>query len=82
MIEQAPENTRRTAALAILRSAGVQPVAFEDNTVTLAFKHSYHKEKIDEPENKRVAAEILSSFLGHPCQVNCIFEREANHLVQ
>ena len=82
VIEQAPESTRRTAALAILRSAGVQPVAFEDNTVTLAFKHSYHKEKIDEPENKRVAAEILSSFLGHPCQVNCIFEREANHLVQ
>jgi DNA polymerase-3 subunit gamma/tau len=81
IIEQAPESTRRTPALAILRSAGVHPVAFSDNTVTLSFKHSYHKDKIEEPENKKVVIEVISNFLGNPCQVNCVFEREANHLV-
>jgi DNA polymerase-3 subunit gamma/tau len=82
VIEEAPESTRRTPALAILRSAGVYPVAFSDGTVTLAFRHSYHKDKIDQPENKKVVVEIISHFLGRPCQVNCIFEKEANHLVQ
>ena len=82
VIEQAPEDTKRTAALAILRSAGVVPVKFEDNTVTLSFRYSYHKQKIDEPVNMRITTEILSSFLGHPCQINCILATEDNHLVE
>ncbi|MEE8582772.1 MAG: DNA polymerase III subunit gamma/tau [Dehalococcoidales bacterium] len=82
VIEKAPQSTRRTAALAILRSAGVTPIAIKNGVVILAFKYTYHKEKIDEPENKRVTAEILSNFLGRPCQVECVFEPEDNHLVR
>ncbi len=82
VIEGAPQSTRRTAALAILRSAGVTPIAIKNGVVILAFKYTYHKEKIDEPENKRVTAEILSNFLGRPCQVECVFEPEDNHLVR
>ena len=82
VIEQAPESARRTPAVAILRSAGVKPIALEDNTVTLTFRYSYHKDKIEEMENKRVAAEIISKFLGHSCQVRCTYEPAENHLVR
>ncbi len=82
IIEKAPANTRKTAALAILRSAGVRPVSFENDMVTLSFKYSYHKDKIDEPENKRVAADIISCFLGSSCRVSCVYEQENNHLVK
>jgi DNA polymerase-3 subunit gamma/tau len=82
VIEQAPESARRTPTIAILRSAGVKPIALKDNTVTLAFRYSYHKDKIEEMENKRVAAEIISKFLGHSCHVCCAYEPEKNHLVR
>lgn len=82
VVAQAPENTKKTPAIAILRSAGVKPVAFEDNTVVLSFKYPLHKEKIEQPENKQVIEKIISNFLGHPCLVRCIYQPEANHLVQ
>ena len=82
VVAQAPEDTKRTPAIAILRSAGVKPVAFDDNTVVLAFRYPLHKEKMGEPENQRVAEKIVSNFLGHPCRVRCIYEPEDNHLVQ
>jgi DNA polymerase-3 subunit gamma/tau len=82
VIEQAPENTKRTPAIAILRSAGVKPVAFEDDAVVLAFRYPYHKEQIEKPENKQVAEKIISNFLGRSCHVRCIYEPEDNHLVQ
>jgi len=82
VIEQAPENVKRTPAIAILRSAGVKPVAIEDDTVVLAFRYPIHKEKMETAENQQVVKEIISNFLGHPCQVRCIYEPEANHLVE
>jgi len=81
VVAQAPEDTRKTSAIAILRSAGVKPVAFEDNTVVLSFRYPLHKEKMVELENQRVAEKIVSNFLGHPCRVRCIYEPEDNHLV-
>ncbi|MFH1662430.1 MAG: DNA polymerase III subunit gamma/tau [Chloroflexota bacterium] len=82
IIEQAPESTRRTAAIAILRSAGVQPVAIDGDTIVLTFKYLYHKEKIEEMENRKTTAEIISNFLGHSCQVRCVYEADENHLVR
>ncbi len=82
VIEQAPERVKRTPAIAILRSAGVQPIAFEGDTVTLTFRYPYHKEKIEEPENMRITTEIISNFMGHACQVSCVYEPEENHLVR
>jgi len=82
VVAQAPEDTKRTPAIAILRSAGVKPVAFEDNTVVLSFRYPLHKEKMGEPENQQVAEKIISNFLGRPCRVRCVYEPEDNHLVQ
>jgi len=82
VIEQAPENIKRTPAIAILRSAGVKPVAIEDDTIVLAFRYPYHKEQIEKPENQQIAEKIIGNFLGRPCHVRCIYEPEDNHLLR
>jgi len=80
VIDGAPAETRRTSALAILRSAGVQPVSIENDKVVLSFRYPVFKEKLEDPENLRVAETIISHYLGHPCRVQCIAEN--NHLVK
>jgi DNA polymerase-3 subunit gamma/tau len=82
IIEQAPEDTKKTPAIAILRSAGVEPVALEDNTVVLAFRYPYHKEQIEKMENQRVAEKIIGNFLGYSCHVRCIYKTEDTHLLK
>jgi len=82
VMEQAPDDTRKTAALAILRSAGVSPTSIEGDTVVLAFKYAYHKEQIEKPENQQTAERIIGSFLGHQCQVRCVNEPANDHLVK
>jgi DNA polymerase-3 subunit gamma/tau len=82
VIEHAPDNVKRSPALAILRSAGVKPVAFDDNTVVLSFRFPVHKDKIEEPENNKIAAKIIANFIGQPCEVRCLYEPEENHLVR
>ncbi|MBA7572623.1 hypothetical protein ES708_14406 [subsurface metagenome] len=81
VIEQAPDELKRTPAIAILRSAGVKPVAIEDDTVVLAFKYPIHKERLETTENQQVARTIISKFLGRDCQVRCVHEKEDNRLV-
>lgn len=82
ILDQAPDNLKRSAAVAILRSAGVRPVSIEKNVVTLSFKYKYHKDKIEELENRKVTAEIISNFVGRTCTLVCISEAETNHLVK
>ncbi len=82
VIDNAPADVKRTNTVALLRSAGVTPVAIEDNTVVLAFKYSIHKENMEKPENQRVAERIISHFLGRSCRVRCTFEPENNHLLK
>jgi hypothetical protein len=80
IIKQAPPDTQKTAALGILRSAPVKPVSLENNVVCLACRNNIFKEMIEKTENRRVIERVISSFLGHPCQIQCILEE--NHLVK
>jgi DNA polymerase-3 subunit gamma/tau len=74
----APVEYKRHPALAILRSDGVRPVAFENDVLTVSFKHSLFKEKLEEIENRRVVEKIFSNFLGHTCRVQCVLETGNN----
>lgn len=76
VINQAPEDTKRTPVIAILSSAGVKPVAIEDNTVVLSFRYPVHKAVIEKAENQRVAEKIIGTFLGHSCHVRCQRNKE------
>jgi len=82
VIEQAPDDVKRTPAIAILRSAGVKPVEIDGDTVVLAFRYPIHKEKMEAVENQQVAQKIISKFLGRPCRVRCSYEPENNHLLK
>jgi DNA polymerase-3 subunit gamma/tau len=82
VIEQAPDDVKRTPAIAILRSAGVKPVNIEGDIVVLAFRYPIHKEKMEQAENKLVAEKIVSNFLGRPCHVRCTHQPEDNHLLK
>jgi DNA polymerase-3 subunit gamma/tau len=82
VIEQAPDEVKRTPAIAILRSAGVKPTAIDGDTVVLAFRYPIHKEKMEAVENQQVAQKIISNFLGRPCRVRCSYEPENNHLLK
>ncbi|MDP2729520.1 MAG: DNA polymerase III subunit gamma/tau [Dehalococcoidales bacterium] len=81
VIEQAPQDTKKSPAIAILRSAGVRPVSLESDTLVLAFRHAFHKEQMEKLENQRVAERIISCFLGRTCQINCVLE-DNNHLLK
>jgi len=82
IIDCAPDNLKRAPAIAILRSAGVMPISIDNGVVTLSFRHNFHKEKIEEMENRKVATSLLSQFLGQPHQIKCIYEPAENHLVR
>jgi len=82
VIDEAPADIKRTNAIALLRSAGVKPVTIEDDTVVLVFRYSIHKENMEKPENQQVAEKIISTFLGRPCRVRCVYEPQNNHLVK
>ena len=78
VIDQAPADTKKSNAIAILRSGGVKPVAFENDTITLCFRQSFFKEKLEEIENRRVVEKIFSNYLGHTCRVQCVLENGNN----
>ena len=78
VIDQAPADTKKSNAIAILRSGGVRPVAFENDTITLCFRQSFFKEKLEEIENRRVVEKIFSNYLGHTCRVQCVLENGNN----
>ncbi len=80
IINEAPNGMGKTPAAALLRSA--KPLSLENNTIVVSFKYSYHKEKMDNPENQKTADKIVSGFLGHACRVRCVYEHENNHLVK
>ena len=80
ILEQVPPELRKSPALAILRSTGVQPVDVDKGVIVLSFRYAYLKEKLEELENKRVAEKVLSNFIGQNCRVQCILEN--NHLVK
>ena len=79
-IMEAPDGIGRTPAAALLRSA--KPKTIEDNTIVISFKFPLHKENMEKIENQKTAERIISNFLGRACQVRCIYEPEANHLVK
>ena len=82
IIQQVPDAVKRSAAVAMLRSAGIKPIGIEGDTVVLSFKYPYHRDKIEEMENKKIVAGLLGQFMGRPCQIKCVYEPEENHLVR
>ncbi len=56
---------------AFLRSA-CELVSLKDNTLELGFYHSFHKEKIEENEYRRLVEKKLKEVYNQPYKVRCI----------
>jgi DNA polymerase III subunit gamma/tau len=82
LIDTAPPEVRKSAAIGYIRSAGVRPIAIEDDAVVLTFRYEIHKKQVEKPENQRIVAGIISGFLNRPCRIRCVCQPENNHLVR
>jgi hypothetical protein len=80
MINEAPNGMSKTPAAALLRSA--RPKEIVEDTLVLTFKFPILKENLEKIENQKTAEKIVSSFMGRPCKVRCVYEHENNHLVK
>ena len=82
VIAQAPAETQRSNAIAVLRSAGAKVVAVEGDNVVVAFRNQIFVEKISLPENQRITEKIIGNYLGRPVHVRCTLEAADNHLIE
>ncbi|MGD0794764.1 MAG: DNA polymerase III subunit gamma/tau [Dehalococcoidales bacterium] len=80
IISDSPDGLGKTPAAALLRSA--RPKEIKEDILVVEFRYSYHKEKMDSLDNQKTADKIVSSFMGRPCKVRCVYEHENNHLVK
>jgi DNA polymerase-3 subunit gamma/tau len=80
MINEAPDGMSKTPAAALLRSARPREIA--DDTLTISFKYPIYKTNLEKIDNLKTAEKIVSSFMGRPCKVRCVYEHENNHLVK
>jgi DNA polymerase III subunit gamma/tau len=81
IVREAPQDIRKSAALAFLRSAPVRLLSFENDVVVLAFRYPVHKEQIEKPDNQKIVDKLVSSYLGRSCRVSCVLQEE-NHLLK
>ena len=79
---QAPPDTQRSTAIAVLRSAGVKVTSIEGDNVTITFNKQIFVDRVCAPENIRVTEKIIGNYLGHPVHVRCNLEQTPNHLIE
>ena len=53
-----------------------EPLEANGNSLTIAFKYPFHKERVEAPENRRTVEEILKKFFGRGIKVNPIIRQE------
>jgi hypothetical protein len=61
---------------AFLRSA-CEPEAVEGDTLVLAFYHTFHKDKIEDPKYCRMVEKKLGEKFGNPSKVRCVLRPKA-----
>lgn len=57
----------------VLSSGGI--ISFEHNTITVAFKHAFNKDKVDEPKNRDVLMHAIKLVLGKPVNLQVIVDK-------
>jgi len=56
-----------------------QPISLNGDLLTLRFKerNAFHRDKVDQPDNKKVVEQAIFSVLGYPLGIKCIIGGEA-----
>ncbi len=53
---------------------GCSPTEVIDDTLTLHFKYKFHKERIEEPENKAIVVDVIQRVSGRKLKVTCVLQ--------
>lgn len=53
-----------------------EPRGVEDGVVTLQFKYKFHKEKIEEVNNRRLVEQAMSEVLGREVRIKCVINTD------
>jgi len=61
---------RNRSIEALLKSC--EPIAVVGDMVVLGFYYSFHKERIEEPENKAFVERVLSETMGSTYRIRCV----------
>lgn len=66
---------------ALLRGA-CEPQALEGNTLELAFFHSFHKEKMEDPKYRRLIERKFAQFFGSNYELRCVLRKSEEKKVK
>ncbi len=53
-----------------------RPLAWEGETLVLGFRHNFHRQRVNQEENRRTVEDFLSEKLGRPVRVRCVLTSE------
>jgi DNA polymerase-3 subunit gamma/tau len=73
---------KRSQAMNILRSNGVEPVSLKNGVLTLSFKYPTLKEMFENKSNIKIATDLFSSYLNSPCKIECLLAQSEDYLVK
>ncbi|MBI2853459.1 MAG: DNA polymerase III subunit gamma/tau [Chloroflexi bacterium] len=57
-----------------VRLQDCEPISIENGVAVLGFGHSFHKDKIEEPEHRKLVEDTLSKVMGSPYKINCTLQ--------
>ena len=72
ILDELPDEVKRTMAASILRSGNTKPIQFDNGLVTIGCKFPIHASKLKEPELYKILEMILCSALSRPVKVKVI----------
>ncbi len=90
-LSMAVVRTEWKKVMALVRKASIgihalllegNPASLADNILIVSFKakSSFHRDKVEQPENKKIVEQALFSALGYPLGIKCVIDGEAtNH---
>ncbi len=77
LLDGASQDIRKTAGYTLIKTS-CTPIAINDNVVILEFEHKALKEKMELTGNRKIAEKLLSDFLGHPHNIQCVIQDPQN----
>ncbi len=71
---------RNRSVEALLKSC--QPLGVEGQEVVLGFQYPFHKEKIEEPQNKALVESVVSQIVEGACRIRCVLSPKGERRTQ
>jgi DNA polymerase-3 subunit gamma/tau len=65
---------RNLSLEALMRSC--EPMDVAGDTIVLGFDHKFHRDKIDEEQNRRAVEDVLEEILGRRYRVRCVLKSQ------